>query len=43
MNLSEGDIKNIIWAWVARKGILLGQESVDDLAREITRQGGLQP
>jgi len=34
----EKDIKNIILAWSVRKKILLGQESIDDLAKELTRQ-----
>ena len=38
---TEKEIKDIIWAWVARRGILLGQDSVDDLAKEIVRQENL--
>ncbi len=36
--VTEGTIKDLIWAWAIRKSILLGQESVDDLAKEVHKR-----
>jgi hypothetical protein len=37
MEKEEMKMKDVILAWAVRRQILLGQESVDDLAREIVR------
>ena len=34
----EQDIKNVILAWSVRRKILLKQESIEDLAEELTRK-----
>ena len=40
---TEKEIKDIILAWAVRRKIILGQESVNDLACEIVRQENIKP
>lgn len=41
MRKTENEIKDIIITWAIRKQILLGFESINDLAKEIVRQESL--
>jgi len=41
MKLTEKEIKDIILAWIVRRKILLSQDSIDDLAKEIIRQASI--
>ncbi len=39
---TEKEIKDIILAWTVRRRILLVQDSIDDLAKEIVRQEAIK-
>lgn len=39
MSRTEKDLNDVILAWVARRNILLAQDSIDDLTQEIIRLG----